>query len=63
MGRKKTTPDYPKCPFKLSDCFALIPGHLCYCLEDTNFDSERECPFYKTEKEFIQDNDFEVDNK
>ena len=55
MARKKITPEFPKCPFRHADCFARLPGCLCYCLENTDFEPERECPFYKTEKEFIQD--------
>lgn len=45
--------EYPECPFMVdhSDCFSLTYGHLCFCLQDTNFKNGRDCPFYKPESE------------
>ena len=53
MGRQKTVlQTYTKCPFEVNDCFALIPGHMCYCLGNTDFGG-KECPFYKSEAAFL----------
>ncbi len=46
MGRKKV--ELQRCPFSHEDCFALVPSkHTCNALQDTSFETGRDCPFYK----------------
>lgn len=51
MAGKAIKKKCPKCPFKHNDCFALVmPGHLCFILENTEFKPDKDCPFYKPEE-------------
>ena len=41
----------PDCPFMHPDCFALMCGEKCWCLDDTHFREGQDCPFYKPENQ------------
>lgn len=50
MARTKRT--RPDCPFTHFDCFSLMSGKRCFCLDNTDFPAEvKVCPFYKTDEE------------
>lgn len=38
--------EFPGCIHNHPDCFALLPGGRCWCLNDTDFGG-RDCPFRK----------------
>ena len=50
MGKKKEN-GRPNCPFNKFDCFAMMSGNRCWCLDSTDFKPGQECPFYKKEED------------
>ena len=49
--------DMPKCPFCARDCFAFdFSTKSCIALEDTKFHPLRGCRFYKTKKQYDEEN-------